>query len=95
MYQARQADLTSFPTRTLFVEGSATVTPTPRLAITGHYRWRDSQNDDLNYSDWGLTMVSPGMELWLAADGRWAVTAGVVQQHEKLDTLFTTLAFGG
>jgi Putative outer membrane beta-barrel porin, MtrB/PioB len=95
MYQARQADLTSFPTRSLFVEGSATVTPTPRLAITGHYRWRDSQNDDLNYSEWGRTMVSPGMEVWLAADGRWAMSAGIVQQHEKLDTLFSTLAFGG
>jgi Putative outer membrane beta-barrel porin, MtrB/PioB len=95
MYEARQADLTSFPTRTLFLEGMATITPTPRLAITGHYRWRDSQNDELNFSEWGRTMSSPGVDVWFAADERWALTAGVVQQRENLDTLFTTLAFSG
>ncbi len=58
--RSRQADLTSFPSRNLFVEGMITVTPTERLAITGHYRCRDSENDELNYSEWGRTAHSPG-----------------------------------
>jgi len=95
MYESRQADLTSFPTRTLFIEGLATYTPSPRLSITGHYRWRDSENDELNFSEWGRTVSSPGVDLWFAADEKWAITAGVVQQKEDLDTLFSTLAFVG
>jgi len=95
MYQARQADLSSLPTRALFVEGLVTATPTARLAITGHYRWRDSENDELNYSQWGRTTHSPGVDLWFAVDDRWALTAGAVYQKEKLDTLFSTLAFSG
>lgn len=95
MYEARQADLTSFPSRNLFVEGMITATPTERLAITGHYRWRDSENDELNYSQWGRTAYSPGVDVWFAADDKWALTAGVVYQKEMLDTLFSTLAFAG
>lgn len=95
MYQARQADLTSFPTRSLFAEGLVTVTPNERLAITGHYRWRDSQNDALNFSEWGRTSSSPGVDLWFAADDKWALTAGYVYQKEQLETLFSTLAFSG
>jgi len=95
MYQSRQADLTSFPTTSLFIEGLLTATPNDRLAITGHYRWRDSQNDDLNFSEWGRTTSSPGIDVWFAADEKWALTAGYVFQKETLDTLFSTLAFSG
>lgn len=95
MYQSRQADLTSFPTQSLFVEGLLTVTPNERLAITGHYRWRDSHNDALSFSDWGRTSSSPGVDVWFAADDQWALTAGYVYQKEQLETLFSTLAFSG
>ena len=82
MYEARQADLTSFPSRNLFVEGMITATPTERLAITGHYRWRDSENDELNYSQWGRTAYSPGVDVWyrgrrqVGTDGRRRLSEG-------------------
>jgi len=95
MYQSRQADLTSFPTESLFVEGLVTVTPNERLAVTGHYRWRDSRNDALGYSEWGRTSSTPGVDIWFAADDKWALTAGYVYQKEQLETLFSTLAFSG
>ena len=77
------------------MEGLLTVTPNERLAITGHYRWRDSQNDALSFSEWGRTSSSPGGDIWFAADDKWALTAGYVCQKEQLETLFSTLASSG
>ena len=95
MYRARQADLTSLPTDRLLLEGYGTFSPTQDLALTVHYRYHDSQNDDLNFSEWGRTAHTPGFDLWYAPADKWAFTLGYAAQRERLDTLFSTLAFNG
>jgi hypothetical protein len=95
MYRSRQGDLTSFPTDRLLLEGYATFSPSADLALTVHYRYSDSQNDDLNFSEWGRTAHTPGFDLWYAPAEKWAFNLGYAAQREKLDTLFSTLAFSG
>lgn len=95
MYRARQADLTSFPTRALRFAESVTWSPTPRVSVTGHYRYRTAENDDLSFSTWTQASHTPGAEVWIAAGDRWSLMGGYTYQRERLDTLFSTLAFVG
>jgi hypothetical protein len=95
MYRSRQADLTAFPTAATFVDGSATWSPAPRVSVTGHYRYRTASNDDLNFSTWDNSAHTPGFEAWIAPGDRWSLMAGYTYQRQRLETMFSTLAFGG
>ena len=95
MYRSRQGDLTAFPNAALRLDGSVTVTPSPNVAMTFHYNYRDAKNDQLNFSEWGRTMHTPGAELFISPGEKWTLSAGYVYQKERLETLFTTLAFAG
>ena len=95
MYGARQADLTSFPTRKGSFDQTVTWTPAPAVSITGHYRWHGASNDELNFSSWERTAHNPGAEIWIAPGGRWSVMAGYTHQRERLESLLTILAFSG
>jgi hypothetical protein len=95
MYRSRQGNLTAFPTSALRLDGSVTVSPNERLAMTFHYNYRDAQNDELNYSTWGRTLHTPGVDLFISPGDTWTLSAGYVYHQERLETLFTTLAFVG
>lgn len=95
MYRSRQGALTSFPTASLRLDGSATFTPNERMAVTLHYNYRDSENDELNYSTWGRTAHTPGFDVFISPGDKWTLSAGYVYQRERLETLFSTLAFAG
>jgi hypothetical protein len=95
MYDSRQADLTAYPTRQVRFEPTFTWTPNARVSVTGHYRLRRGENDELNFSSWERTAQSPGLDLWLAPGERWTLAAGYQYQRERLETLFSTLAFVG
>ncbi len=95
MYDSRQADLTLFPTRSARFDQSFSWTPTSRVSMNAHYRWGTSENDELNFSTWSRTAHSPGAEIWFAGGGTWSLAAGYSLQRERLETMFSTLAFVG
>lgn len=95
MYDSRQADLTSFPTRSARLDQTLTWTPSGRLSVSAHYRFGRSENDDLNFSTWSRTLDSPGAEIWIAGGNRWNLAAGYSLQRERLETMFSTLTFVG
>jgi len=95
MYNSRMANLSSYPTDSLFLEGTASWSPTPQVTVSGHYRYRDQKNDELNYSTWGHQMHMPGVEVWVAPSPRFTMAAGWGYQKDTLDTVFSTLNFGG
>ena len=95
MYRSRQGDLTAFPNAALRLDGSVTVTPSRNVAMTFHYNYRDAQNDQLNFSEWGRTMHTPGVDLFVSPGDKWTLSAGYVYHKERLETLFSTLAFAG
>jgi hypothetical protein len=95
MYDSRQANLTSFPTRDRRMDTNLSWTPSPRASLSVHYRWRGASNDDLNFSTWDRSVQAPGAELWIAPGDRWSVMAGYNYGRERLETMFTTLAFNG
>jgi hypothetical protein len=95
MYHSRQADLTAFPTRAARSDQSISWTPSPRVSLSAHYRWRGASNEDLSFSAWKRTGHAPGAEVWVAPAERWSLMAGYNYQRERLETMFTTLAFSG
>ena len=95
MYNSRMATLSSHPTDSLFLEGTATWSPSQQVTVSGHYRYRDQSNDELNYSTWGHAMHMPGVEIYVAPTPRFTMAAGWGYQKDTLDTVFSTLNFGG
>jgi hypothetical protein len=95
LYAARQANLTNQPTRSQFVEPSFTWTPSPKVALTLHYRARIEKNDKLNFGNWTRDMHMPGAELWLAPHEKLNFTFGYSFQNDKSATLFVIPVFDG
>ena len=95
MYDSRMANLSSIPTDTVFVEGTAAWSPSQTFTVSGHYRYRDQKNDELNYSTWGHDLHMPGVEVYVAPTPRFTMAAGWGYQKDTLDTVFSTLNFGG
>ena len=95
MYDARLATLSSLPSRTNAVEGSATYSPTGKFSLTGHYRYKGASNNELNFSEWDRSVHTPGVEAWFAPSPKWSLAAGYNYQKEKTKTLFSILDFSG
>jgi hypothetical protein len=95
MYRSRQAALSGLPTSATRFDGTFSITPADRLSMTFHYNFRTAENDDLNFSEWGRTAHAPGVDLYFSPGDRVTLSAGYVHQKEQLETLFSTLAFGG
>lgn len=95
MYRSRQGNLTSMPTAALRLDSSVTFTPNARMAMTVHYNYRDAENDELNFSEWGRTAHTPGVDVFISPGDTWTLSAGYVYHRERLETLFSTLAFSG
>lgn len=95
MYDARQADLTAFPTRRARLDQSIAWSPLERASFAAHYRLNSSENDALNFSTWSRTTHALGGEVWIAPAERWTAMAGYTLHRERLDTMFSILAFTG
>ncbi len=95
MYDSRRADLTSFPTRRARFDQSGAWSPSPRISLNAHYRLDSSSNDKLNFSTWSRMAHALGAEIWVAPADRWSLMAGYTLNRERLDTMFSTLAFVG
>jgi hypothetical protein len=95
MYDSRSSNLTAFPTSSTKLENTFTWTPNARASVSGHYRFRSAQNDELQLGDWSRAVHAPGIDLWFAPGERWTLAAGYSYQRERLETVFSTLAFVG
>jgi hypothetical protein len=95
LYAARQANLTNQPSSGHFLEPSFTWTPSPKTALTLHYRTKLEKNDKLNFSDWTRDMHMPGAELWFAPLEKVNFTLSYAYQRDKSHTLFVLPAFDG
>jgi hypothetical protein len=95
MYNSRSVNLSGVPTDTKLLDAGATWAPSQKFSVSGHYRYRDLKNDELNASTWSHAMHMPGVELYLAPTDRFMLAAGWGYQKDTLDTVFSTLNFGG
>jgi len=95
LYAARQANLTNQPSRSHFLEPSFSWTPSPKTALTVHYRTKIEKNDKLNFSDWTRQMHMPGAELWYAPLEKLNFTLSYSFENDKSNTLFVLPAFDG
>lgn len=95
LYAARQANLTNQPARSQFMEPSFTWTPSPRAALTLHYRMRLENNDHLNFGKWSHDMHMPGAELWVSPIDKLNFTLAYSFQKDVSNTMFVLPAFDG
>lgn len=95
MYDSRMSNLTAFPTSSTRVENTFTWTPNAKASISGHYRFRTAENDELQLGNWSRTVHAPGVDIWIAPGENWTLAAGYAYQGEKVETVFSTLAFVG
>ncbi len=96
VYGARVADLSNFPHQTHQFTGSATWSPTDRLALSGHFRLRDSVNDELNdFGDWQDTEISPSFDLWFAPLEKLGLAASYSYHRRRSETLFGIAVYDG
>jgi len=95
MYDSRSVDLSSFPSSSALGEGGMTWSPSARVALSAHYRYKSMTNDTLSGAKWTHQIHLPGVELWLAPTDRVTLSAGWGYQRDTLDTVFSTLNFVG
>ncbi len=95
MYDARQANLTSYPNRRRLLDPRLTWSPSSRASVTFNYRYRSMTNDSLNFSDWSRKLSSPSISFWYAATDHLHITSGYNYLRDEASTLLTVLAFDG
>jgi opacity protein-like surface antigen len=95
MYGSRSGNLSASPTDSILFDGGATWAPSQKFTVSGHYRYRDMKNDELNISTWSHAIHMPGVEVYVAPTDRFMLAAGWGYQKDTLDTVFSTLNFGG
>jgi hypothetical protein len=95
MYNSRSVNLSASPTDTKLFDGGLTWAPSQKFTVSGHYRFRDMKNDELNASTWSHAIHMPGVEVYVAPTDRFMLAAGWGYQKDTLDTVFSTLNFGG
>ncbi|MBM3790832.1 MAG: TonB-dependent receptor [Acidobacteria bacterium] len=95
MYDARQANLSNYPTDTHQAFGTATWSPTDRFAVTAHLRGYKKNNDKLNFAPWDESIISPSAELWFAPTERIDLMANYAHTRRNTETLFVMPVFDG
>jgi hypothetical protein len=67
LHERRYADLTNVPSLLWSVRSSATWAPKGIWALNGTVRYRDAENDDLDYSTWAEDSLGLGVNFWILA----------------------------
>lgn len=95
MYASRSVDLSNFPSSSTRGEGGLTWSPSGRMSLSAHYRYKTMTNDTLSGAKWQHQSHLPGVELWVAPSDRVTLSAGWGYQRDTLNTVFSTLNFVG
>lgn len=88
LHALRVADLTNIPSEAFKLRSQATWAPSAIIALTGNARYRDAENDDLDYSTWAQEAVGVGVSFWHGPLPGVQVTLGADWQLEETDTRF-------
>jgi hypothetical protein len=81
----RVANLSSVPTDELRFRSQATWSPKGKWALSGNVRYRDAENDELDWTRWEHNTTGFGANLWFAAGPEFQFTLGVDSQTQETD----------
>jgi|GEM_PF-1175216 len=95
IYEARQANLSNQPTDIHNIDLAGSWKPRNDVGIHFSYNYRDSKNDDLNYSDWSQSIHHFNANLWYVPEEHVSLTAGFNYSQYKSETLFTQPVWNG
>jgi hypothetical protein len=83
----RVANLSSVPTDELRFRSQATWSPKGNWALSGNVRYRDAENDELDWTQWERNTTGFGANLWYAAGPEFQFTLGVDSQKQETDAV--------
>ena len=95
MYNSRMANLSAHPTDTLFLEGTATWSPSQQVHGVGPLPLPRSEERRAQLLDVGPRDAHARRRGLRGPDARFTMAAGWGYQKDTLDTVFSTLNFGG
>jgi hypothetical protein len=95
LHDLRVADVTNAPTGTLKVRSNARWSPKGKWALSGNLRYQDSENDELDYSDWQQDSLGLGANFWMAPAKNFHFTLGYDMLKQETDTLFAVPLMDG
>jgi hypothetical protein len=78
LHQLRAANLSNRPTQDFSLRSNLTWGPKQaKWSIGANVRYRDAQNDDLDYTKWNKDNIGAGVNFWIAAAPRLSVMVGL------------------
>jgi hypothetical protein len=86
----RVANVTNVPSQYLRIRSNANWSPKGTWALSGNVRYRDAENDELNYSTWEQNSLGVGANFWVAANPEVHFTVAVDHFAEETEA-FTTI----
>jgi len=95
LHALRVAHMGNVATDNLKFRSAINWSPKGRWALSGNVRYRDSQNDELNFSTWNQDQLGVGVNLWVAAGTTFQFNLGVDHTEEETDALVTVPVMDG
>ncbi len=96
IYEAREVNLTNFPTKEHKLFASVTWTPSDRVGLTAQFRGKEGSNGKANdISDWSNSVLAPSVQLWLAPSEKIDLLASYTFTGRRTDSLFTIAVYDG
>jgi hypothetical protein len=95
LQQLRVANLGNFATKALKFRTQATWSPSRNWALGGNVRYRDAENDELDYSQWDSNLAGIGVNFWYAFNSAFNLTVGLDSMMQETNTVFAVPLMDG
>jgi hypothetical protein len=90
LHALRVANISNVPTQYIKLRTSANWSPKGTWALSGNLRYKDAENDELNYSTWDQNTLGVGVNFWVAVKPELHFTIGADHFQEETEA-FTTI----
>ena len=85
----RVANVTNVPSQYIKLRSNANWSPKGTWALSGNFRYKDAENDELNYSTWDQNSMGVGVNFWVAPNPEVHFTVGADHYTEETEALAT------
>ena len=89
------ANLTNFASQALKFRSQLTWAPSGKWTLSGNVRYRDAENDELDWTKWDQNLTALGVNFWFAANHKFHFTVGADTQTQETDTAFVVPVMDG
>ena len=91
----RVANLGATPNSLLNFRSQATWSPSGKWSLSGNVRYRDGENDELDWTKWNTNTQAVGVNFWFAANHKFNFTLGLDSTQQETDASVIVPVFDG